>query len=147
MNYGTQEADKKAGDTNWILLTKQVLSNDIKLKTILPNITDNDNIIIYFIVSSWLCVDAYIAHDTGGNLVFDNDVILGTTEQGTESPHMIVMPNNFTEESYPIMPVIATNNGYVKDEQQTLTFGTYSQKRVSVHSLSLIHISEPTRPY
>jgi len=136
MNYGTQEADKKAGDTNWILLTKQVLSNDIKLKTILPNITDNDNIIIYFIVSSWLCVDAYIAHDTGGNLVFDNDVILGTTEQGTESPHMIVMPNNFTEESYPIMPVVATNNGYVKDEQQTLTFGTYSQKRVSVHSLA-----------
>ena len=136
MNYATQEVDKKAGDTNWLLLTKQVLSNDIKLKTILPNITDNDNIIIYFIVSSWLCVDAYIAHDTGGNLVFDNDVILGTTEQGTESPHMIVMPNNFTEESYPILPVIATNNGYVKDEQQTLTFGTYSQKRVSVHSLA-----------
>lgn len=136
MNYGTQGASLVAGDNNWLILNKQLLTNDIKLKTILSDITDNDNIIIYFIVSSWLCVDVYIAHDTGGDLVFINDVIIGTTEQDTDSPHMRVMPNNFTELSYPIMPVIATNNGYVKDEQQTLTFGVYSQKKISTHSLA-----------
>lgn len=136
MNYGLQGASLVAGDNNWLLLIKQLLTDDIKLKTILSNITDNDNIIIYFIVSSWLCVDVYIAHDTGGDLVFINDVIIGTTDQNTESPHMRVMPNNFTESSYPILPVIATNNGYVKDEQQTLTFGIYSQKKISTHSLA-----------
>ena len=66
-------------------------------------------------------------------------VLIGTTEHDNTDPHSVVMPNNFTEASYPIMSLIGPNNGYVKDEQQTLSFGVYSEKDVSTHSLAKLN--------
>jgi len=139
MNYGTQEVNKVAGDDNWLLLTKQPYSDDIKLKTLLPALTDNDNILIVASVTSWLCVKYYVAHDTGGNQQFINMTMIGNTDTNNVPSTAIALPNLFNEASFPLMSVVGVNNGYVKDEQKTLTIGQYSVKSVTTHSIAKLN--------
>jgi hypothetical protein len=139
MNYGTQETGKVAGDDNWLTLTKQPYSDDIKLKTLLPALTDNDNILVVASVTSWLCVKYYVAHDTAGNQQFINMTMIGNTDTNNVPSTAIALPNLFNEGSFPIMPLIATNNGYVKNEQKTLTIGQYSVKSISTHSIAKLN--------
>lgn len=139
MNYGTQQTGKVAGDDNWILLTKQPYSDDIKLKTLLPALTDNDNILLVASVTSWLCVKYYVAHDTAGNQQFINMTMIGNTDTNNVPSTAIALPNLFNEASFPIQPVVGVNNGYVKDEQKTLTIGQYSVKSISTHSIAKLN--------
>ncbi len=140
VQYGVQDATKVAGETDWITPTIAPLADDIKIENILENITSDDNVMITASMNSWYCLDIYITHDTAGNMEFTgNDVLIATTTQDSVSEHALIMPNNFTEASFPIMPLISPNNGYVRKEQQTLTFGIYSRKRISVNSLAKLN--------
>jgi len=65
MNSSEQVTDKVAGDVDWLTLTKQAIADDLKIKTLLPTITADDNIILVASVSSWLCVKFFIGHYTG----------------------------------------------------------------------------------
>ena len=137
---GEQDANKVAGEADWLDTDHTPLSNANKLSTLLPNLDVNDNIMITISMNSWYCVDIFITHDDDGDMDFSNEqVLIGTTEQDNTDPHRVLMPNNFTEASFPIMPLIGPNNGYVKDEQQTLSFGVYSEKDVSTHSLAKLN--------
>jgi len=140
VQYGVQDATKVAGETDWITPTIAPLADDIKIENILENITSDDNVMITASMNSWYCLDIYITHDTAGNMEFTgNDVLIATTTQDNVSEHAVIMPNNFTEASFPIMPLISPNNGYVRKEQQTLTFGIYSKKRISKNSLAKLN--------
>ncbi len=140
VQYGVQDATKVAGETDWITPTIAPLADDIKIENILENITSDDNVMITASMNSWYCLDIFITHDTAGNMEFTgNDVLIATTTQDSVSEHALIMPNNFTEASFPIMPLISPNNGYVRKEQQTLTFGIYSRKRISVNSLAKLN--------
>lgn len=137
---GEQEENKVAGETDWLDTDHTPLSDANKLSTLLPNLDVNDNIMITISMNSWYCVDIFITHDDDGDMDFSNEqVLIGTTEQDNTDPHRVLLPNNFTEASFPIMPLIGPNNGYVKDEQQTLSFGVYSEKDVSTHSLAKLN--------
>ena len=136
MNYGTQVTDKVGGDTDWLTLTNEPKTDDNKLSALLPNLTDNDNICITASMNSWYCVDFWLTHDNAGNCDFKNDILLGTTESDKEGVHL---PMNFTEASFPIMPIIGVNNGYIKNEQQTLSFGQYSENDVDKHSTAKLN--------
>ena len=140
VQYGVQDASKVAGQTDWLTPTIAPLADDIKIENILENITSDDNVMITASMNSWYCLDIYITHDTAGNMEFTgNDVLIATTDQENVSEHALIMPNNFTEASFPIMPAICLNNGYVRKEQQTLSFGIYSQKRISTNSLAKLN--------
>lgn len=136
MNYGTQVTDKVAGDTDWLTLTNEPKTDDNKLSALLPNLTDDDNICITASMNSWYCVDFFISHDDNGDCDFNNDVLLGSTESDKDGVHL---PMNFTEASFPILPIIGVNNGYVKNEQQTLSFGQYSKNSVDTHSIAKLN--------
>jgi hypothetical protein len=138
MNSSEQVDGKVAGDVDWLTLTKQGLVDDLKIKTLLPTITADDNIILVASVSSWLCVKFFIGHDTGGNQQFINLKKLGDSDANNVGDG-IALPNRFNEASFPLMPVVAPQNGYVKDEQKTLTIGQYSTKNVSTHSIAKLN--------
>lgn len=140
VQYGVQDANKVAGETDWLTPSLTALSDANKLTTLLPSLGDDDNIMITASMNSWYCLDIFITHDDNGDMEFTNDdVLIGTTEQDNPDPDRVILPNNFTEASYPIMPLIGTNSGYVKDEQQTLSFGVYSIKDISTHSLAKLN--------
>ncbi len=138
MNSSEQVDGKIAGNVDWLTLTKQGLVDDLKIKTLLPTITADDNIILVASVSSWLCVKFFIGHDTGGNQQFINLKKLGDSDANNIGDG-IALPNRFNESSFPLMPVVAPQNGYVKDEQKTLTIGQYSTKNVSTHSIAKLN--------
>lgn len=140
VNFGTQETGKVANDPDWLTLTNQTKHQE--LRDILPTITSDDNISITFSMNAWYCVDIWLSHDTNGDLNFDNfnrSVLIGTTDSDIIEPETLNLPMNFNEASFPIQPVIGVNNGYVKDEQQTLTFGIYSPKKIQTHSLAKLN--------
>lgn len=139
INYGTQDVSKVAGDTDWLTLTNQSKTDDNKIYTLLRTASTSDNIAITFSMNAWYCLDIWLSHDNAGDLNFDNyndGVLLASTNSSSSSFHL---PMNFTEASFPIMPVIGVNNGYVKNEQQTLTFGAYSSKKINTHSLAKLN--------
>ena len=138
MNTSEQVTGKVAGDVDWLTLNKQSLTDALKLKNLLPTITDDDNIILVASVTSWLCVKFFIGHDTAGNQVFGNLKKLGDTDSNNVGDALL-LPTRFNEASFPIMPVIAPSNGYVKDEQKTLTIGQYSNKNVTTHSIAKLN--------
>ncbi len=137
---GEQDANKVAGQTDWLDTDHTPLDNTNKLTTLLPDLSVNDNVMITMSMNSWYCLDIYITNDTNGDMDFSKEqVLIGTTDQNDTDPHSVIMPNNFTEASFPIMPLIGSNNGYVVGEQQTLSFGVYSKKDVSTHSLAKLN--------
>ena len=137
---GTQNASKVAGQTDWISITKQTLSDSLKLSQILPTSSVNDNVIINMAVTSHYFVTITIAHDTDGNCIFKNNKIIATNHKRYENvADVLFLPTNFNESSYPINSMIASNNGYIKNEQQTLSFGFYSKKLISTHSLAKLN--------
>ena len=138
MNSSEQVTGKVAGETDWLTLTKQGLVDDLKIKTLLPTITADDNIILVASVSSWLCVKFFIGHDTGGNQQFINLKKLGDSDANNIGDG-IALPNRFNEASFPLMAVVGPQNGYVKDEQKTLTIGQYSTKNVNTHSIAKLN--------
>ncbi len=133
--YGTQDASKVAGNTDWLSLTN---STEFSLKGKLPNITDDDNIIITASMNAWYCMDFFIGHDNSGDCGFTNEELIATTKSDAGGD-LVVLPMNFNECSYPIMPVCAVSNGYVKNEQQALVFGNYSDNLISTHSLAKLN--------
>ncbi len=140
VQFGTQDSSKVAGQTDWISITKQTLTDSLKLSQILPTSNVNDNVIINMAVTSHYFVTITIAHDTDGNCVFRNNKIIATNHKRYENvPDVLFLPTNFNESSYPINSMIASNNGYIKDEQQTLSFGFYSNKLISTHSLAKLN--------
>lgn len=140
LQVGVQDATKVAGETNWLTPSLTALTDANKLTTLLPTLGDDDNIMITMSMNSWYCLDIFITHDDNGDMEFTNDdVLIGTTEQDNTDPDRAILPNNFTEGSYPIMPLIGTNSGYVVGEQQTLSFGVYSLKDISTHSLAKLN--------
>ena len=141
MNYGTQVDGKVAGDTDWLTLTQQVPSDARKLSAIFTKraLTDADNLIMVASMTEWLCVKFFIGHDTGGNLVFDDLVEVGNTED-TEAPDSIKLPMNFNESSYPIIPVIGAQSAFLGlAKHQQMIFGKYSQKNASTQNLSSLN--------
>lgn len=142
MNYGTQDAAKKAGETDWISLTEQGTDSDKKLSAIFIKraITTADNIMLIANITEWLCVKFFIAHDTGGNLIFDDVVELGNTEAAEVSPPAIHLPMNFSESSYPIMPVVGLQTPFIGNgNHQQLVFGEYSKKSINDFSLAALY--------
>ena len=139
MNSSEQVTGKVAGDANWLTITKQGLADNLKIKNVLPNITDDDNVILVASVSSWLCVKFFVGHDTAGNQQFINLTKLGDSDANNVGGDGIALPNRFNEASFPLMPVIGSQNGYVKDEQNTLTIGQYSTKNVNTHSIAKLN--------
>lgn len=130
MNYGTQAADKVAGQSGWITMTRETENAAIDLDVILPNINMGvDNILITAKVFNYNCITFYANHDTGGNLVFDeaNAVSLGSSYDREEDSG-IALPMNICEASAPFMPVVYTSNSYVIDKSDAnyLVNGDYS---------------------
>jgi len=131
---GTQDASKVAGQEDWI---DNNTIRTFNLKTELPDITDNDNIIITCSMNAWYCLDFIMGHDNGGNMVFpegDTSIIATTNQESSFS-----LPMNFNEDSMPIMPVFCPSNGYVKNNQTAMIFGNYSDKLISTHSLAKLN--------
>jgi len=130
--YGTQDASKVAGEVDWI---DNTTASTKFLKTELPDITGDDNIIITASMNAWYCLDFLIGHDTAGNCVFDTKTLIATTLQSSTNN----LPMNFNEDSFPIMPVFCASNGYVSGQQKALIFGNYSNKLISTHSLAKLN--------
>ena len=141
MNYGTQGDGKVAGGTDWLTLTQQVPSDARKLSAVFTKraLTTADNLIMVASMTEWLCVKFFIGHDTGGNLVFDDLVEVGNTED-TEAPDSIKLPMNFNESSYPIIPVIGAQSPFLgESKHQQMIFGKYSQKDANTKNLSSLN--------
>lgn len=138
MNYGEQVAGKVAGDTDWLTLTSQVPAEKYLLSKIFNTLTTtNDNLILAATVDQFLCLKFYVGHDTGGDLKFTEMIEIGNTEVGTVGEHAIHLPMNFNESSFPLMPVIGLNNGYLGlAEHQNLIQGYYSDKPINTFSLA-----------
>lgn len=142
MNYGTQDASKVAGETDWLTLTQQTPSNDNKLSNLFKKrtLTGADNLVLIANVSQYYCVDFYVGHDTSGDLVFDDVVMLGTTQLDKVGTDAIHLPMNFNESSFPLMSCVGLPNGFLGlAEHQVLIGGEYSSKSVNTHSLSSLN--------
>ena len=143
MNYGTQDASKVAGDTDWMTLTSQTPADDRNINTIFTKraVSSTDNLVLIASTSQYLCVDFFIGHDTGGNLDFDDVVLMGSTQlDKTTGDDAIHLPMNFNESSFPIMAGIGASNGFLGlAEHQNLITGSFSKKSVNTHSISALN--------
>ena len=142
MNYGTQDLSKVAGDTDWLTLTSQTAVDENKLSTLFTKrtLTAEDNLCLIASTSQYLCVDFFIAHDNKGNLVFDDVVLMGTTQANKVGGDAILLPMNFNESSFPIMAGVGLSNGFLGlAEHQNLVAGQYSKKSVNTHSLAALN--------
>jgi hypothetical protein len=134
MGYGIQSATKVAGDTDWMSLFTQTQSAARSLKNRFGD-TFNwgvDNIIITATVFNYTCVRYTINHDDGGDLNFAKTipVEMGSTIPTTPAS-VLKLPTNFTQGSFPIMPVISCANSYTVKDPSVLVFGNYSIKPLS----------------
>ena len=138
MNYGEQVDGKVAGDTDWLDLTSQVPEEKYLLSKIFNELTTaTDNLILAATIDQFLCLKFFVGHDTAGDLTFTEMVEIGNTEIGTVGPNSLHLPMLFNESSYPLMPVVGLNNGFLGNaEHQNLVQGIYSEKSINTFNLS-----------
>lgn len=130
IRVGTQTDDTVAGEVNWMTVPNMSSNNSKVISTYLNTLDPkHDNVLLVAQVKDYKNVEFMIAHDNKGDCEFDNFKTIGSTVSpeslGGESPLRI----NFTQASYPIMPIVAnsTGYGYTAWGQETIVTGRYSK--------------------
>lgn len=140
-DYGEQQAGKVAGESGWQIMREATEDSGRLLTERMPSITSNDNLMLMIVMSNWQCVAMYLAHDTGGNMNFSVPIEVGNNNRTDPKPPSWSrnIHNQFNESSYPIMPFVASNGGFVSGGQQILVQGNYSQQQCSTKNLAKLY--------